>query len=158
MALVYNWSVCAGDVSVALLHAAAISYNLVMRPPRGFYNEESRRTMRRLNKAMYGLRSSPKQRQDHIAHILQSHLNLRDAQQKAMFQVKRLPSLPIHRSAKHDNTLNSTTQKEVVLGHAGDLNVASTIHVLGRNISQKGSYIDIGLNNTCVDITLRSQE
>ena len=28
MALVYNWSVCAGDVSVAILHAA-ISYNLV---------------------------------------------------------------------------------------------------------------------------------
>ena len=31
MALVYNWSVCTGDVSVACLHAAASSYNLEMR-------------------------------------------------------------------------------------------------------------------------------
>ena len=70
MALVCNWSVCTGDVSVAFQHAAAISYNLVMRPPHEFYNEENRRIMWRLNKAIYGLRSSPKQWQDHIAHIL----------------------------------------------------------------------------------------
>ena len=41
MALVYNWSVCTGDVSVAFLHAAAITHNLVMRPPHEFYNEEN---------------------------------------------------------------------------------------------------------------------
>ena len=32
LALVYNWLVIAEDVSVAVLHAEAISYNLVMRP------------------------------------------------------------------------------------------------------------------------------
>ena len=40
MALVYNWSVSTGDVSVACLHAEAISYNLAMRPPHEFYNDE----------------------------------------------------------------------------------------------------------------------
>ena len=39
VALVYTWSVCAGDVSVAFLHAAATCYNLAMRPPQEFYNE-----------------------------------------------------------------------------------------------------------------------
>ena len=74
MALVYNWSVCTGDVSVAFLHAAAITHNLVMRPPHEFYNEENRHIMWRLNKAIYGLRSSPKQWQDHIT-FSQSHSN-----------------------------------------------------------------------------------
>ena len=59
LALVCNWSVCTGDVSVGFLHAAAISYNLVMRPPHEFYNEENRHIMRRLNKDVYGLRPSP---------------------------------------------------------------------------------------------------
>ena len=76
MALVYNWSVCTGDVSVAFLHAAAISYNLVMRPPHEFYVEENRHRMWRLNKAICGLRSSPKQWQDRIAHILTVTLEL----------------------------------------------------------------------------------
>ena len=61
MALVYNWSVSTGDVSIASLHAEAISYNLVMRPPHEFYSDDNRHIMWRLNKAMYGLRSSPKQ-------------------------------------------------------------------------------------------------
>ena len=59
------------------LHAAAIMpYNLVMRPPHEFYNEGNRHIMWRLNKAMYGLRSSRKQWQDHIAHILAVALEL----------------------------------------------------------------------------------
>ena len=70
MALVYNWSLSTGDVSVAFRHAEAISYNLVMRPPHEFYNDDNRHRMWRLNKAIYGLRSSPKHWQDHIAHIL----------------------------------------------------------------------------------------
>ena len=51
-----------------MLHSSM--FNLVMRPPHEFYDEENRHLMWRLNKAIYGLRSSPKQWQDHIAHIL----------------------------------------------------------------------------------------
>ena len=76
MVLVYNWSVSTGDVSVAFLNTEAISYNLVTRPPHEFYNDENRHIMRRLNKAIYGPRSSPKQWQDHIAHILTVTLEL----------------------------------------------------------------------------------
>ena len=48
------------------------------------------------------------------------------------------------------NTLCSRMQKEVLLRHTGDLTVGSTIHFLGRNISHKGGYIDISLNNNYV--------
>ena len=52
------------------------------------------------------------------------------------------------------NTLFSRIQKEVLLRRTGDLNVGSTLHFLGRNISHQGSYIDISLNNNYVDIIL----
>ena len=90
MALVYNWSVCTGDVSVAFLHAAAITHNLVMRPPHEFYNEENRHIMWRLNKAIYGLRSSPKQWQDHIAHVLTVTLELVRCTTEAMSTGQRI--------------------------------------------------------------------
>ena len=76
MAMVHNWSVSTPDVTVAFLHAEGISYNLVARPPHEFYNDESRHIMWRLNKAIYGLRSSPKHWQYHIAHILTVTLGL----------------------------------------------------------------------------------
>ena len=49
---------------------------LGMRPPHEFYNEENRHTMWRLNKAVYGLGSSAKLWQYHIAHILTVTLEL----------------------------------------------------------------------------------
>ena len=52
------------------------------------------------------------------------------------------------------DTLFSRTQKEALLRHASDLNVGTTIHFLGRNISHKGNYVDISLNNNYVDIIL----
>ena len=163
MALVYNWPVCTGDVSVAFLHAAAISHSLVMRPPHEFYNEENRHIMWRLNKAIYGLRSSPKQWQDHIAHILTVTLKLvrcttesnvytsKDCLVYIMIYVDDLLFIGVQSII---NTLFSRIQKEVLLRHTGDLTVGSTIHFLGRNISHRGDYIDISLNNDYVDIIL----
>ena len=127
MARVYNWWVCAGDVSVAFVHSAAISYNLVMRPPHEFYNEENRHIMWRLSKAIYGLRSSPKQRQDHIAHILTVTLEL--AQQKAMStdqktaQLSYVDNLLFIGVQSIIDTLLGRMQKEVLLRHTGDLTV-----------------------------------
>ena len=164
MALVYNWSVSTGDVSVAFLRAEAISYNLVMRPPHEFYNDENRRTMWRLNKATYGLRSSSKQWQDHIAHILTVTLGLvrcttesnvyrsKDCQVYIMIYVDDLLFIAAQNII---NTLFSRIQKQVLLRHTGDLTVGSTIHFLGRNISHKGNHIDISLRNNNVDIALQ---
>ena len=161
MALVHNWSVSAGDVSVAFLHA--ISYNLVLRPPHEFYNDGNRHTTRRLNKAIYGLRSSPKQWQDHIAHILAVTLGL--VRRTTESNVYRSKDCQVYITTYVDdllfigvqsiiNTLFSRMPKEVLLRDTGDLTVGSTIHFLRRNISHKGDYIDISLNNNYVDIIL----
>ena len=58
MAMAKQWTVKAGDISVAFLHANAATKDLYMWPPQEFYND-SWQTVWRLHKAMYGLRSSP---------------------------------------------------------------------------------------------------
>ena len=144
MALVYNWSVCAGEFSFARLHAAAISYNLVKRPPKEFYNEASRHIIRRLNKAIYGLRSSPEQWQVHIAHILTVTLELvRCTTESNVYRLKGckvyiviyVDDLLLIGAQSIIDTLFSRMQKEALLRHASDLNVGTTLHFLGRNIS-----------------------
>ena len=58
MAMAKQWTVKAGDISVAFLHANAATKDLYMWPPQEFYND-SWQTVWKLHKAMYGLRSSP---------------------------------------------------------------------------------------------------
>ena len=70
MAMAKQWTVKAGDISVAFLHANAATKHLYMWPPQEFYND-SWQTVWRLHKAMYGLRSSPSAWQNHLAQILQ---------------------------------------------------------------------------------------
>ena len=70
MAMAKQWTVKAGDISVAFLHANAATKDLYMWPPQEFYND-SWQTVWRLHKAMYGLRSSPSAWQNHLAQILQ---------------------------------------------------------------------------------------
>ena len=57
-----------GDISTAFLHALAASAGLVLRPPEEFYTNPN--ILWRLHKAMYGLRSSPKAWQEHLAKVL----------------------------------------------------------------------------------------
>lgn len=57
-----------GDISTAFLHALAASAGLVLRPPKEYYTNPN--ILWRLQKAMYGLRSSPKAWQDHLAKVL----------------------------------------------------------------------------------------
>ena len=113
-----------------------------------------------IDKAIYGSRSLPKQWQDHIAHILTVTLELvrcategnvyrsKDCVVYIMIYVDDLLFIGVQNMI---NRLFSRMQKEVLLRHTGDLNVGSTIHFLGRNISQNGSHIDISLNNNYVD-------
>ena len=72
MALHKQWTIQAGDVSTAFLHAPAATDNLYMWPPPELYpSGHNSTTVWKLNKAIYGLRSSPKSWQDHFAQVLQ---------------------------------------------------------------------------------------
>ena len=66
-----NWTVRTGGISVAFLHAAAAATDdLHMYPPTEFYNKADGIAWK-LNKAIYGLRSTPKAWQTHLADVLQ---------------------------------------------------------------------------------------
>ena len=70
LALTCNWIVRTGDISTAFLHAKAGKEDLSMFPPAEFYHPEDN-IVWKLNKAIYGLRSSPKAWQNHLAETLQ---------------------------------------------------------------------------------------
>eukprot|EP00435_Cladocopium_sp_Y103_P034718 s2074_g9.t1 len=70
LALCNNWFCLTGDISTAFLHAAAAAADLFMYPPAEFYNAFDQ-IVWRLNKAIYGLRSSPKAWQNHLAEVMQ---------------------------------------------------------------------------------------
>ena len=65
-----NWTLRTGEISVAFLHASAATSDLYMYPPTEFYNE-SHGIIWKLNKAIYGLTSSPKAWHTHLAEVLQ---------------------------------------------------------------------------------------
>ena len=65
-----SWICLTGDISTAFLHAAAATADLFMYPPAEFYNAYDQ-IFWRLNKAIYGLRSSPKAWQNHPAEVMQ---------------------------------------------------------------------------------------
>ena len=68
--IVNNWIARTGDISTAFRHAKAATEDLFMFPPAEFYNPEDQ-VLWKLNKAIYGLRSSPKAWQNHLAETLQ---------------------------------------------------------------------------------------
>ena len=70
MSLSNRWIVRAGDISTAFLHAKAATDDLLVFPPTEFYNPEDQ-VVWKLNKAIYGLRSSPGAWQKHLAETLQ---------------------------------------------------------------------------------------
>ena len=68
LSMARGWIVQVGDISTAFLHALAATAGLVLRPPEEYYTNPN--ILWRLHKAMYGLRSSPKAWQEHLAKVL----------------------------------------------------------------------------------------
>ena len=68
LALARGWKIRFGDVSTAFLHTPITSLFTYIWPPKEYY--PSGRTLWRLKKAMYGLRSSPKAWQGHFANTM----------------------------------------------------------------------------------------
>ena len=88
------------DISTAFLHAKAATDDLFMFPPTEFYNPEDQ-VVWKLNKAIYGLRSSPHAWQKHLAETLQQ--------------------LGVHRLASEPNVFKTATGNAFVLCYVDDL-------------------------------------
>eukprot|EP00438_Fugacium_kawagutii_P020126 Skav209748 [mRNA] locus=scaffold9:50691:51206:+ [translate_table: standard] len=92
-----QWTVLTGDISTAFLHALAATDNLYMWPPAELYAQgHYTTTVWKLNKAIYGLRSSPKSWQDRFANVLQQ-LGMHDTTHKRAQRLQRhtMHSIPL---------------------------------------------------------------
>ena len=67
LSMARGWLVQVGDISTAFLHALAATADLALRPPKEYYTNPN--ILWKLHKAMYGLRSSLKAWQEHLAKV-----------------------------------------------------------------------------------------
>ena len=152
MSLSNRWIVRAGDISTAFLHAKAATNDLFMFPPTEFYNPEDQ-VVWKLNKAIYGLRSSPHAWQKHLAETLQQLGMHRLASEPNVFKTATgnafvlcyVDDLLFLGEPTAVNKLFSDIQQHLLLRPTGDLSVGNTVNFLGRNIANKGDYYEISL-------------
>ena len=157
-----NWTVRTGDISVAFLHAAAATDDLHMYPPTEFYNKADG-IVWKLNKAIYGLRSSPKAWQTHLADVLQQlglqrstgEPNIYYTQQRSAYILVYVDDLLLLGDEATVNKIFEAIQQHLLLRPTGTLTVGNTVSFLGRNITNRGDYYELGLadsyNNTLLE-------
>ena len=151
LALCNSWICLTGDISTAFLHAAATA-DLFTYPPAEFYNAFDQ-IVWRLNKAIYGLRSSPKAWQNHLAEVMQqlglrrlvSEPNVYATPGGDAYILCYVDDLLFIGQQETVNKLFKSIQQHLLLRPAGELTVGNTISFLGRNICNKGDYYEISL-------------
>ena len=131
-----------------------------MRPPPEFYDENNRHILWKINKALYGLRSSPKAWQDHLATLLTTKMGMtrlksepnvyrnKDGTAYIMIYVDDLLFL----GEQHIiDKIFSELQQHLLLRPTGVLTPGSTAPFLGRKITHKGDSIDITLSDDYIN-------
>ena len=152
-----GWTVRTGDISVAFLHAAAAKASkadLYMYPPKEFYNPEDK-IIWKLNKAIYGLRSSPKAWQNHLAEVLQqlglqrstAEPNIYMTTSRDCFVLVYVDDLLFLGEEQTTNRLFTAIQQQLLLRPTGTLTPGNTVSFLGRNITNRGDYYEINLSD-----------
>ena len=129
-----NWTVRTGDISVAFLHAAAATDDLYMHPPTEFYNKADG-IVWKLNKAIYGLRSSPKAWQTHLADVLQqlglqrstAEPNIYYTQQRSAYILVYVDDLLLLGDEATVNKIFEAIQQHLLLRPTGTLTVGNTV-------------------------------
>ena len=159
LSITFSWSITTGDISTAFLHAAAAAtagVALHMYPPTEFY-QATYRIVWKLNKALYGLRSSPKAWQDHLAdtlHVL--HLvRLRtepnvfktpgDTSATTAFLIVYVDDLFFLGPRATLNKIFKEIQRPT-----GDLDIGKTVTFFGRNITNCGTHFEVPLGSNYV--------
>ena len=161
IAMTRQWTIKAGDISVAFLHTNAATKDLFMWPPQEFYNN-TWQTVWRLHKAMYGLRSSPSAWQNHLAQILQdlnmtrlkSEPNVYKTNGGTAYILVYVDDLLFIGQDDIVNNLFTAIQKQLMLRPTGELSMEQTISFLGRDITNKGDHYEINLNKSYINTML----
>ena len=144
-----------GDILIAFLHAAAATDDLHMYPPTEFYNKADR-IVWRLNKAIYGPRSSPKAWQTHLADVLQQlGLQRSTAEPNSYYTQQRSASILVYvddllllGDEATVNKIFEAIQQHLLLRPTGTLTVGNIVSFHGRNITNRGDYYELGLTGS----------
>ena len=118
-----------------------------MYPPAEFYNKADG-IVWKLNKAIYGLRSSPKACQTHPADVLQqlglqrstAEPNIYYTQQRSAYILVYVDDLLLLGDEATVNKIFEAIQQHLLLRPTGTLTVGNTVSFLGRNITNRGDY------------------
>eukprot|EP00435_Cladocopium_sp_Y103_P020287 s1005_g4.t4 len=155
-----GWSLKIGDISTAFLHAA-IQGNILMRPPKEFYTDPN--ILWRLKKAMYGLRSSPKAWQDHLATVLQQLGYIRLTSEPNVFRhpdnkayiMVYVDDLLFTGETQEINRIFKEIQQHLLLRQTGESTPGSTVSFLGRKIINRGNHFEITLGKDYITDILK---
>ena len=123
-----------------------------MHPPKEFYKPEDN-IVWELLKAIYGLGSSPKAWQKHLAEVLQQiGLHRSTAEPNIYMTTTRNCFVLVY---VHDhlflgeeqiiNMLSEEIQQHLLLRPADTLSTGNTVAFLGRNITNRGDHYEIGV-------------
>ena len=119
-------------------------------------------TVWKLNKAIYGLRSSPKSWQDHFAQVLQqtglfrltSEPNVYRNNEQTMFVMVYVDDLLFLGQQQVDMTFKEV-QKHVLLRPTGTLGIGQPIQFLGSDIHNNGDYFEVSLKTEYITTLLK---
>ena len=164
LALAMKWTIKAGDVSTAFLHAALGGMAVYMWPPAEYYTDTS--ILWKLHKAMYGLRTSPKAWQEHLAQVLKdlglqrlvSEPNVYKNILGTLFIMAYVDDLLFSGVDEEVTKAFKAIQAQVLLRPTGELLVGHTISFLGRQLTHKGEYIEITLGEKYMNNLLEEQD
>ena len=148
MALARSWEISLADISTAFLHAA-IEEVVHVWPPAEYYPEAN--CLWRLNRAMYGLRQSPRLWQDHYASVMErlgfrrckSDSNLYCHKSRSLYVLAYVDDLLIVGDAKLKKEFIEALSKELLVKITGELRPNTEHSFLGRKLRHNGDSIDI---------------
>ena len=159
LSMARGWIVQVGDISTAFLHALAATAGLVLRPPKEYYTNPN--ILWRLHKAMYGLRSSPKAWQEHLAKVL-TDLGLKRLQSEPnvytngkVYIMVYVDDLLFTGEPDEVARIFKEIQAKMLLRHTGTCTTNNTIDFLGRKITNKGDHFEVSLGNSYIDNILQ---
>ena len=159
LSMARGWIVRVGDISTAFLHALSATAGLVLRPPKEYYNNPN--ILWRLHKAMYGLRSSPKAWQEHLAKVL-TDLGLRRLQSEPnvytngnLYIMVYVDDLMFIGQPDEVDRIFKEIQDKMLLRPTGTCTPGKSVDFLGRRITNKGDNFEITLNDNYITDILK---
>eukprot|EP00439_Symbiodinium_sp_Y106_P016692 s1580_g2.t1 len=161
MSIARGWTITLADILTAFLHAA-MSDTVFVRPPIEYYpNGPDGRPpcLWRLNKAMYGLKQSPRLWQEHYASVMKSlgfrryksDPNLYCHSSKQLYVLAYVGDLLIAVDSEKAQEFIEALNKEFLVKVTANLDAGTEASFLGRRLRHNGDSIDVFMPQTYVD-------